>query len=89
MFLPVEREELRFRPLFYIKIQVYNFVIVRNNGIIKRLLNRLQCTGNAETMSSRKTVCNRCPICIIVALLDDGHNYWQIHVVVNVINRRI
>ena len=83
-----KREELWYRPLLYIKIHVYNFVIIPNNGIIKcisaKLLNRLQCTGNVETVSSSNTVCNCCTIYITVALLDDGHNYWQIHVVVKV-----
>jgi hypothetical protein len=30
-----KREELRYRPLLYIKARVYNFVIVPSNGIIK------------------------------------------------------
>jgi hypothetical protein len=30
-----KREEVRYRSLLYVKIRVYNFVIVPSNGIIK------------------------------------------------------
>lgn len=46
-------------------MQVYNFVIIPSNGVIKYIslkslqLSRLQCTNEVQNVSSGNTLCNR------------------------------